>query len=85
MRKQCQFPHTGGSANADLEAALDLGVALEWSRSVGAEAGERYADAVHWCLKGQATGVKDDRWREELFTNVVSPLQFCYEQFSPPT
>ena len=84
MRKKCQIPHTGGSANADLEAALDLGVALEWSRSVGGEAGERYADAVQWCLKGQATGAKDDRWREELYTNVVSPLEFCYEQFSPP-
>ena len=84
MRKECQTSHTGGSANADLEAVLDLGVALEWSRSVGGEAGERYADAVQWCLKGQATGAKDDRWREELYTNVVSPLQFCYEQFSAP-
>lgn len=62
------------------QAALDLAVALEWSRSVGGEAGETYAEAVNWCLRGRSLGAKDDRWREELFVNVVRPLQSCHEQ-----
>ena len=68
-------------ATADLAAALDLAVALEWARFVGGEAGEGYADAVGWCLRGQCGGLtRDDRWREELFANVVRPLMSCHEQ-----
>lgn len=70
-------PHT---ATPDLTATLDLAVALEWSRSVGGEAGESYADAVNWCLRGQVAGARDEKWRQELFTNVVRPLQSCHEQ-----
>ena len=83
MRKLYTSDTGQAPVNADLAAALDLGVALEWSRSVGGEAGELYANAVQWCLKGQVSGTKDDKWREELFTNVVQPLQYCYEQLYP--
>lgn len=77
-----QFHTSGGqqTANPDLAAALDLAVALEWSQSVCGEVGETYADAVNWCLRGRFAGAKDDRWREELFANVVRPLRFCHEQ-----
>lgn len=31
-------------------------------------------------LERTVPGAKDDRWREELFVNVVRPLQSCHEQ-----
>ncbi len=71
------------AAALDLAAVLDLAVAMEWSQSVGGEAGEAYADAVSWCLRVQVPGAKDDKWREELFANVVRPLQSCCEQLHP--
>lgn len=55
-------------------------MALEWAGFVYGEAGETYADAVDWCLRGQFPGTKDDKWREELFENVVRPLQSCHEK-----
>ena len=83
MRRQYHPLGESQTAAPDLAAALDLAVALEWSRSVGGEAGEAYADAVSWCLKGQFAGSRDDKWREELFVNVVRPLQSCHEQLHP--
>ena len=83
MRQQYQNADVQTPATANLAAALDLAVAMEWARSVAGEAGDAYADAVHWCLKPHMAGAKDDRWREELFTNVVLPLQYCYEQMYP--
>lgn len=82
MRKQ--YTSTSGShtSSPDLEAALDLAVALEWSRSVNGEAGEQYADAVDWCLRTRRMEGTDHKWREEFFRNVVVPLQFCHEQLS---
>lgn len=82
-RKQYQANSKGIASTPDLVAALDLAVALEWSRSVGGEAGELYSDAVQWCLRGQATGARDDKWREELFSNVVLPLRSCHDQLYP--
>ena len=85
MRRQCHTstPPQQTNASLDLAATLDLAVALEWSRSVVEEAGETYADAVNWCLKGQCAGAGDGRWREDLFVNVVRPLQTCYEHLHP--
>ena len=83
MRRQFQSSVRQQDVASDLAATLDLAVALEWSRSVCGEAGETYADAVNWCLRGQRGGAKDDKWREELFANVVRPLQFCHEQMYP--
>ena len=48
---------------------------------MGGEAGELYADAVNWCLRGQMAGARDEKWHQELFANVVWPLQSCHEQF----
>ena len=83
MRRQYESSTMQGISNPDLVAALDLAVALEWSRSVNGEAGDQYADAVQWCLRGQVGDVESDEWREELCYNVVKPLQFCYEQMYP--
>lgn len=83
MRRQYQSSIRQQDVAPDLAATLDLAVALEWSRSVYREAGETYADAVNWCLRGQRAGAKDDKWREELFANVVRPLQSCHEIMSP--
>ena len=80
MRRQYHSLDAQQTGTPDLAAALDLAVALEWSRSVYGEAGETYADAVNWCLRGQMAGAIDDKWREELFANVVRPLQSCHEQ-----
>lgn len=83
LSRQYDSPTGDQTATPNLAAALDLAAALEWSGSVGGEAGEMYADAVNWCLRGQAAGAKDDRWRQELFANVVRPLQSCLEQLHP--
>ena len=83
MRRQYHSSDGEQVAAPDLAAALDLAVALEWSQLVRGEAGETYADAVNWCLRGQMAGSKDDKWREELFANVVRPLQSCHEQMYP--
>ena len=83
LRKQYDSSTIQGASNPDLVAALDLAVALEWSRAVSGEAGDPYADAVHWCLRGQVGDANSDKWREELYFNVVKPLQFCYEQMYP--
>ena len=83
MRKQYPANNEGKAGNSDLAAALDLAVAWEWSRSVGGEAGELYSGAVQWCLRGQVTGANDDKWREELFSNVVLPLRSCHDQLYP--
>ena len=83
MRQQYHSSNGEQVAAPDLAAALDLAVALEWSQSVYGEAGETYADAVNWCLRGQMAGFKNDKWREELFANVVRPLQSCHEQMYP--
>lgn len=83
MRRQYHSSDGEQVAAPNLAAALDLAVALEWSQSVHGEAGATYADAVNWCLRGQMAGSKDDKWREELFANVVRPLQSCHEQMYP--
>ena len=83
MRRQYNSSGAQQNGTPDLAAVLDLAVALEWSRSVYGEAGETYADAVNWCLRGQMAGTNDDKWREELFANVVRPLQSCHEQLHP--
>ena len=82
MRRQYHTQGGQQSGKPEYEAALDLAVALQWVQSVGGEAGETYADAVNWCLRGQFVGVRDDEWREQLFTNVVRPLQSCHEFYS---
>lgn len=80
MRRQYDSSREQQAASPDLEAALDLAVALEWAQFVRGEAGETYADAVNWCLRGRSVSARDGKWRQELFANVVRPLQFCYEQ-----
>ena len=96
MRRQLVSPSLSGTTsnttlstatpssniNAALDFALDLAVAMEWSRSVSGEAGERFADAVEWCLRNKLMNVKDSTWRKELFANVIEPLQFCHVQLS---
>ena len=82
MRRQCHSEDGQQSETPEYAAGMDLVVALEWSKSVAGEAGETYADAVKWCLKGHWKGVKDDKWREELFANVVRPLQSYHELHS---
>ncbi len=83
MRRQFRSAGELQAATPDSTAILDLAVAIEWSQSVGGEAGETYAEAVNWCLMGQVAGARGDKWREELFANVVRPLQSCHEQLHP--
>ena len=69
--------------NAVTHALVDLGLTIDWSRSVGDHAGEPYAAAVRWCLYGPKLDPENDKWRDELYANVVKPLQSCYENFLP--
>jgi hypothetical protein len=58
---------------------LDLAAALQWSEQVVDEAGPAYAGAVKWCLSQSTVGTKDEKWRAELYENVVKPLQECHD------
>lgn len=83
MRRQYHSSRGSQTPTPDLAAALDLAVALKCSQSIGGDAGEAYADAVSWCLRGHLAVAHDDRWRERLFLNVVRQLQSCHEQLHP--
>ncbi|KAK3047848.1 hypothetical protein LTR09_010823 [Extremus antarcticus] len=50
-------------------------VACEWVDDVQGEAADDYANAVAWTLKQSPAVLKDDKWREDFFQNVVQPLQ----------
>lgn len=58
-------------------------IACEWLDEVPGEAGQDYADAVHWTLRQAPAVLKDDKWREEFARNVVQPLQRYYEYLHP--
>ena len=83
LRRQFRSAGEQQAATPDSTAILDLAVAMEWSQSVCGEAGETYAEAVNWCLMGQVASARGAKWREELFANVVRPLQSCHEQLYP--
>lgn len=63
---------------------LDLVAAMQWcDRYANDEAGPEFAGAIDWCLRNptaRTIGAKDQGWREELFTQVVEPLQYCHKQ-----
>lgn len=58
-------------------------VACEWLDDVQGEAADDYANAVAWTLKQSPAVLKDDKWREDFFQNVVQPLQRYYEYLHP--
>jgi len=57
---------------------LDIAAAIEWNRSVEDEAGPEYAEAVAWCLRGYRP--EGRAWRQDLMTNVITPLSYCHQQ-----
>ena len=63
---------------------LDLVAAMQWcDRYANDEAGPEFAGAIDWCLRNPTArmiGAKEQGWREELFTQVVEPLQYCHKQ-----
>ena len=63
---------------------LDLVAAMQWcDRYANDEAGPEFAGAIHWCLRNptaRTMGANEQGWREELFTQVVEPLQYCHKQ-----
>ena len=63
---------------------LDLVAAMQWcDRYANDEAGPEFAGAIDWCLRNptaRTIGAKEQEWREELFTQVVEPLQYCHKQ-----
>lgn len=63
---------------------LDLVAAMQWcDRYANDEAGPEFAGAIEWCLRNataRQSGDKEQAWREELFTQVVEPLQYCHRQ-----
>ncbi|KAK4694823.1 hypothetical protein P7C71_g2816, partial [Lecanoromycetidae sp. Uapishka_2] len=70
------FPTLDGEANS----ALDLVAAMQWcDRDAHDEAGQEFADAIKWCLRPSSIGLgggKEQGWREELWAQVVDPLQY---------
>ncbi|OCL04598.1 hypothetical protein AOQ84DRAFT_255661, partial [Glonium stellatum] len=70
------------SAPADLPTGddtsnhmLDYAAALQWSRMVSEEAGPEFAEAIEWCLYGQAR--RGDGWRKDIVKHVIDPLEYC--------
>ena len=68
--------------------ALDLVAAMQWcDRHANDEAGPEFAEAIKWCLRNPTLrGVganKQQAWREDLWTQVVEPLQYCHRQLNP--
>ena len=63
---------------------LDLVAAMQWcDRYANDEAGPEFAGAIDWCLRNptaRTIGAREQGWREELFTQVVEPLQYCHKQ-----
>ena len=63
---------------------LDLVAAMQWcDRYANDEAGPEFAGAIEWCLRNptaRLSGGKEQGWRDELFTQVVEPLQYCHKQ-----
>ena len=71
-------------ADGQPNPALDLVAAKEWcERYAQGEAGQDFADAIGWCLRNKtgrkSTDVKDEGWKDALFTEVVKPLQHCHD------
>jgi hypothetical protein len=60
--------------------ALDHAAAMMWSKLVNEEAGSDFADAIEWCLHPKQ--LSDGSWRKEIWTQVISPLESCYQQIS---
>lgn len=69
-----QYPETGDSSK---DRAIDVIAAKEWLGEVEEEAGENYSIPVAWCLEGLSTPY--DRWREEMLSEVVLKLEWCYK------
>lgn len=57
---------------------LDYAAALQWSRTVSEEAGPEFAEAIEWCLHGQA--LRGDGWRKDIVKHVIDPLEYCHKQ-----
>jgi hypothetical protein len=71
-------------ADGQPNPALDLVAAKEWcERYAEGEAGQDFAGAIGWCLRNKpgrtSTDAKDEGWKDALFTEVVKPLQHCYD------
>ena len=78
------FPTLDGEANS----ALDLVAAMQWyDRYANDEAGPEFAEAIKWCLRNpvMSGGEKGQGWREQLWVQVVEPLQNCHRQLSTRT
>jgi hypothetical protein len=60
---------------------LDIAAALQWSALVEEEAGEKFANAVNWCLSPGRVAAGKNTWRRELWQNVVAPLESIQQDF----
>ncbi len=61
---------------------------MQWcDRHANDEAGPEFAEAIKRCLRNPTLrGVganKQQAWREDLWTQVVEPLQYCHRQLNP--
>ncbi|OCK77570.1 hypothetical protein K432DRAFT_303930, partial [Lepidopterella palustris CBS 459.81] len=64
---------------ADASRALST-LALQWSKTVGEEAGPEFAEAVEWCLHSNASS--GDGWRKDIVKHVIDPLEYCHQQYA---
>jgi hypothetical protein len=67
-----------GAGDDTTSPLFDLTAAYQWSKEVGEEAGPEFAEAIHWCL--HARQLSDGNWRKDIWTNVIVPLDSCYQQ-----
>ncbi|OCK99614.1 uncharacterized protein K441DRAFT_535669, partial [Cenococcum geophilum 1.58] len=67
-------PRTPADANRALST---LGIRL-LDQTVSEEAGPEFAEAIEWCLHGQA--LRGDGWRKDIVKHVIDPLEYCHKQ-----
>ena len=73
----CRKAWRAGDTEAE-RRAFDFVAAQTWQYEVEGEAGADYSDAVAWCLGMN----RPERWRQEMWSKVVLPLQRCREVLS---
>ncbi|KAM0715319.1 hypothetical protein Q7P37_008817 [Cladosporium fusiforme] len=64
-------------------ALFRLMVAKQWADDVEGEQGSEFSSAVMWCLNKSPTSLEGNEWRKDLASEVVLPLEHCYEWISP--
>ena len=72
------------TSNNQPDIVRDKAAAEEWCKSWAPEEHPHFEGPVMWCLRQPIprtkTDLDEDKWRKDLFTNVVHPLAICCKE-----